>query len=140
MHAVTIRHQIRDDQKRAWSKPLAFRAEAGSTARRDGGEARVWWREGGEVREIFIPLGDLKKEILQVVPGQKITYITDAVFTPDNAVKIREMAAGADHLFIEAAFLQENAELAFEKCHLTAHQAGRLACEAGSRSGPFLPI
>ncbi len=77
------------------------------------------------------PLGDLSETIARVTPGQKIAYITDAVDNPENAGKMMNLAAGADHLFIEAAFLHKDRELAREKAHLTARQAGRIAGRAG---------
>lgn len=99
---------------------------------------RVWWREGGGVHEEFHPLGLLKEEIVTIVPGQKIAYVTDAVFTAENAGRIVELARGADYLFIEAVFLHAEAERAFERCHLTARQAGELARAAGvARVQPF---
>jgi ribonuclease Z len=72
------------------------------------------------------------------VPGQKITYVTDTVYTPVNAGKIVDIARGSDYLFIEACFLDLEAEQAAEKRHLTARQAGKLAGEAGAaRVTPF---
>ncbi len=93
---------------------------------------RAWWRGESGVVERRIPLGELKREILRIVPGQKIAYVTDTVYTPGNAGKIVELAAGADYLFIEATFLHEEEARAAEKRHLTAHQAGLLAREAGA--------
>jgi len=99
---------------------------------------RVWWREGKEVRERFLLLGTLKKDLLRIVPGQKITYVTDAVCSEENAVRIKGLARGSDYLFIEAMFLHENRDRAGEKHHLTARQAGLLAGEAGvARLIPF---
>jgi ribonuclease Z len=99
---------------------------------------RVWWREGGEVRERFLPLGTLKKDLLRIVPGQKITYVTDAVCSDENAARIKDLARGSDYLFIEAMFLHENRDRAGEKHHLTARQAGVLAWGAGAaRMIPF---
>lgn len=99
---------------------------------------RVWWREGGGVTERWLPLGELRERVLSVVPGEKIAYVTDAGYTPENAERIAALAGGADYLFIEAAFLEEEAERAAEKCHLTAQQAGTLARRAGAvRVIPF---
>ena len=88
---------------------------------------RAWWKNGSKIHEQWIALKELKRNILQIVPGQKITYVTDAAYTPNNSAHIVELARGSDYLFIEAGFLEENAARAAEKCHLTAHQAGLLA-------------
>lgn len=76
-------------------------------------------------------LGELKRDILRIVPGQKIAYVTDAVYSPANAEKIVTLVRGADYLFIEATFLHEAEQRAAERKHLTARQAGLLAREAG---------
>lgn len=76
-------------------------------------------------------LGRLRQEIATITEGQKITYITDAVFSEDNIEKIIRLARGSDQLFIESAFLEAHRQIAEEKCHLTAWQAGQLAAMAG---------
>jgi ribonuclease Z len=94
----------------------------------------VTWEKKGEVtrRKKFI-LGDLADRIVKVSPGQKITYITDVMASPENRKKIIELAAGSDLLFIEAVFLHREKEVARRKYHLTAREAGELARQAGVR-------
>jgi len=99
---------------------------------------RVWWQDATGVEERFFPLGELKKMILQIVPGEKIAYVTDVAYTPSNAAKIIDLVRGADYLFIEATFLHAECERARERCHLTAFQAGLLARQAGvAKAIPF---
>lgn len=75
-------------------------------------------------------LGNLSKQIALITPGQKITYIADVVYNNYNKKKIIEFAKNSDHLFIEAAFLENDKDIADKKYHLTARQAGRLAGKA----------
>jgi ribonuclease Z len=91
---------------------------------------RAWWHEAGGVVVRDFTLGELRSRILQVVPGQKIAYVTDAAYTPANAEKIVALAGSSDYLFIEAEFLHEERERAVERGHLTARQAGMLARQA----------
>ncbi|MBE9545910.1 MAG: ribonuclease Z [Proteobacteria bacterium] len=95
---------------------------------------RVWRRhDGKDVLEKILPLGELRENIVKITPGQKITYIADAVYSEENARRIVELAHMSEVLFIEACFLEEDAEKAAEKYHLTAMQAGDLARRAGAK-------
>lgn len=94
----------------------------------------VTWEQGGVVvKQKGFRLGTLAEKISRVSPGQKISYITDVSGSPENKRKILELIKNSDHLFIEAAFLDCDRNLAKEKNHLTAKQAGELAKEAGVR-------
>lgn len=92
--------------------------------------------DGG--RRKYLPLGLLKTTILRIVPGQKVTYVTDVIYHAENARRIVELTRDADLLFIECTFLEEDAARAREKYHLTARQAGALAHAANvKRVIPF---
>ena len=88
---------------------------------------RAWWRDSSGDHERVFPLGVLKAEVLRLVPGEKIGYVTDVAFHEENCRRIVDLAAGATRLFIECAFLDEDAPLAAARSHLTARQAGQLA-------------
>jgi len=118
-----------------WLKELKAAVVRGDA---DKTPIRVWWKEKGRIQERVMPLGSLKSEILQITSGQKISYAVDLVYHEENARKIVELARGSDLLFIECCFLEEDNELAAQKYHLTAHQAGLLAKRAGvKRVVPF---
>lgn len=76
-------------------------------------------------------LADLASQIALITPGQKVSYVADVVFSPSNFDKIVELVRGADQLFIEAAFLEKDRDIAERKYHLTAGQAGHIAGKAG---------
>ena len=59
--------------------------------------------------------------------GRKFTFVTDTSYSPE----IAPYAAGSDFFICEAMFESSLSESAKEKKHLTAAQAGRIACEAG---------
>jgi ribonuclease Z len=92
----------------------------------------VWWRGAdGRREEKTVPLGILRDKAVKITPGQIVSYVTDALYSEENARKIVEIAAGSELLFIEAPFLHEDADAAARKHHLTARQAGWLARKAG---------
>jgi ribonuclease Z len=99
---------------------------------------RVRWRDRVGSHEQVFELGYLRAQVLETVPGQRLCYVTDAAPTPANAERIVEFLRGADQLFIEAVFLDEDLDHAQRKQHLTARKAGELARAAGVRvATPF---
>jgi ribonuclease Z len=93
----------------------------------------VWNQNHKEVRRTF-RLNDLAQKIARISPGQKIVYVVDVVCNDQNAERIIDFARDADQLFMEAAFLDEDRDLAERKYHLTARQAGTLARQAHAKS------
>jgi len=83
-------------------------------------------------------MGDLANRIARITPGQKISYVADVMYSPSNVEKMLKLAKLADHLFIEAAFLEKDKDMAKKKCHLTAWQAGSIAAKA--RVKQFTPF
>ena len=99
-----------------------------------GTEFEVTWDEGaGSGRARRFPLGELAEKIAMIAPGQKIAYVTDLIGTPENLQRAALLAEGADHLFVEAGFLDRDRDKAREKYHLTAKEAGELARRARVR-------
>ena len=98
---------------------------------------RAWRRDGNGEHETTLPLGRLR-DVVRLVPGQKIAYVVDTLLTSETEARIVELARDADVLFIEAPFLEADAERAARTRHLTARQAGRLARLAAVRR--FVPM
>ena len=93
---------------------------------------RVFWKKKGEkLQERHLRFGELKERIARISPGRKITYITDIIGSPENFAKAVDLASQSHHLFIEAAFLDKEREMARKKYHLTAREAGLIAARAG---------
>jgi ribonuclease Z len=90
-------------------------------------------QEGGALQEVVLRLDELAASIANISTGQKVAYVTDAVYHEANAERIVELARGADQLFIEAVFGEELTERAAQKYHLTAPQSGTLARLAGAK-------
>ena len=105
----------------------------------DDRPVHIWWRNAeGKMEENMMLLGVLRQRAVKITPGQKISYVTDALYSEENARRIVELCAGSELMFIEAPFLDDEADTAARKCHLTARQAGTLARLAGAkRMVPF---
>jgi ribonuclease Z len=78
-----------------------------------------------------VPAGVLKHDLIVDQPGQRIAYVVDARFDPENAARIVALTRDADLLYAEARFLDAEREEADKRYHLTARQAGFLARAAG---------
>ncbi|MDA8138448.1 MAG: MBL fold metallo-hydrolase, partial [Desulfobacteraceae bacterium] len=94
-------------------------------------EVDVTTADGDHLKRSY-GLGELRDRIASITRGQKIVYVADALYSPDNEEKIVALARNADHLYIEAAFLESEADIARAKFHLTARQAGLLARKANA--------
>ena len=92
-------------------------------------EAKI---EGQRQKKQF-KLGELAEKIALITPGEKSSYISDVAYRDANEEKLVEFAKDANHLFIEAAFLDKDRAMAREKFHLTARQAGGLAAKSGAK-------
>jgi len=98
----------------------------------------VVWKDSSHANPAALPLGRLRSEVLRTVPGRKIAYVVDTVFTPRNVSRIVDLVSDADILFIESPFLDADRDRARDRKHLTARQAGLIAREAGvKRMVPF---
>jgi ribonuclease Z len=99
---------------------------------------RVHWRTRDGMREETFALGELKHKVLEFVPGQRVCYVTDVAGHEDNSRALTEFLRDADLVFIEAVFLEDDAEHAASKAHLMTTQAGAIARAAGVKSAvPF---
>ena len=99
----------------------------------DNTPVRIRWHDHSGEHERTLSVGQLRGEVLRIVPGQKIAYVVDAVYHAENARRITRLAHNADILFIESVFLNEDAARAAARFHLTARQAGALARAAGAK-------
>lgn len=103
-----------------WLKDLK---EAIRTGAGDATSLRV---QGVDRKESVMPLGELR-EIVLATPGQKIGYIVDTRFCPENLAALLPVMHNADVLYCESPFLDEDRDQAAMRYHLTAAEAGAIA-------------
>ena len=94
----------------------------------------VRWRDREGEHAMTRPVAELRHLVLDVVPGQRIGYVTDLRYTESNVQTLTALLGSVDLLFIESVFLDEDAEHAERKNHLTARQAGEIARAVGARA------
>lgn len=82
-------------------------------------------RDDGDRKDLT--LREWREALILETEGQKIVYVVDNVYSPNNIEQILSLTRGADLFYCEAAFSQEDEERARERYHLTAQQAGTLA-------------
>lgn len=75
-------------------------------------------------------LGQLKENLIEISPGQKIGYVVDTIYNNPNNKRIIELVKSADIFFCESPFLADEEVRGQERFHLTSHQAGTLARKA----------
>ncbi len=93
--------------------------------------ATLYFEHRKEEREFT--LGEVRERFVTISRGQKIAYVVDARYDEENEAKIVELAREADVLYCEAPYLDQDADKARERHHLTARQAGMMARTAGVR-------
>lgn len=125
-----------DELERMGVPPGAWINDVKAAIRRgdpDDTEIEARWRQGAATAQRRLRLGDLRERLIAVTPGQKLAYVTDAVFSAENARRVAELARGADVFFCESLFVDADRDQAQARRHLTARQAGTLARMAGAR-------
>ena len=93
--------------------------------------ATLYFEHRREEREFL--LGEVKERFVTITRGQKLAYVVDVRYDEENEAKIVELARGADIFYCESPYLDQDADKARERYHLTARQAGIMARKAGAR-------
>src|SRR5262245_10904176 len=115
----------------AWLRELK---QAVSTGAPGETPIEVRWRDREGEHAVTRRIDELRHLVLDVVPGQRIGYVTDLRCTEPNVQTLAELHAGVDLLFIESVILDEDEEHAARKNHLTARQAGRIARRVAAKA------
>lgn len=93
--------------------------------------ATLYFEHRREEREFT--LGEVRERFVTTSRGQKIAYVVDARYDEENEARIVDLAREADVFYCEAPYLDQDADKARERHHLTARQAGLMARKAGVR-------
>jgi ribonuclease Z len=93
--------------------------------------ATLYFEHRKEEREF--QLGAVRERFVTITRGQKIAYVVDVRYDEANEAKIVDLARGADLFYCESPYLDQDADKAGERYHLTARQAGLMAKKAGVR-------
>ncbi|MGF6935562.1 ribonuclease Z [Paraburkholderia sp. UCT70] len=92
------------------------------------------WRDRRGEHAMTRQVGEPRHLILDIVPGQRIGYVTDLRYTEPNIETLSQLMHDVDLLLIESVFLDEDKAHGLRKNHLTARQAGLIARRIGARA------
>jgi ribonuclease Z len=92
-----------------------------------------WRQKDGTEQQRDFQLGEVRGQLVKETRGQKIAYVVDTLYSPDNAARIASLARDADLFFCESPFLDEDEEQATKRHHLTTRQAGLLGRAATAK-------
>jgi ribonuclease Z len=92
-----------------------------------------WRQKDGKEGQRAFRLGEVRGQLVKETRGQKITYVVDTLYSPDNEARIARLARDADLFFCESPFLGEDEDQATKRYHLTARQAGLLGRAATAK-------
>jgi ribonuclease Z len=81
-------------------------------------------------RGVTIPLGELRAEVLEIVPGQRACAVTDAADRAANGETPAAVLRGAERLFIATVLLEVDPQHVARTAPRTARPAGEIACFA----------
>jgi len=115
----------------AWLRELKHAVLTGAP---DTAQIPVQWRDASGSHAVTRRVSELRDVILDVVPGQRVGYVTDLRYTEANVRALSLLLADVDLLFIESVFLDQDRAHAERKNHLTARQAGQIARRVGARA------
>jgi ribonuclease Z len=115
----------------AWLRELKHAVLTGAP---DEAPIQVRWRDRHGEHAMTRQVGELRHLILDIVPGQRIGYVTDLRYTEPNVETLSQLIHDVDLLFIESVFLDEDKAHGLRKNHLTARQAGLIARRIGARA------
>ncbi|HQR77193.1 MAG TPA: MBL fold metallo-hydrolase, partial [Burkholderiaceae bacterium] len=93
----------------------------------------IRWHDGSGEHAFTRTLGELRPAF-ELVAGRRIGYVTDIRYTEANVRALEALLAGVDLLYIEAVFMEAEADHAARKNHLTARQAGTIARRVGAHA------
>lgn len=92
-----------------------------------------WRQKDGTEQQRDLHLGDVRGQLVKETRGQKIAYVVDTLYSPDNVARIAALAREADLFFCESPFLDEDEDQATKRHHLTTRQAGLLGRAAAAK-------
>jgi ribonuclease Z len=115
----------------AWLRELKHAVLTGAP---DETPIQVSWRDRHGEHAMTRQVGELRHLIFDIVPGQRIGYVTDLRYTEPNVETLSQLMHNVDLLFIESVFLDEDKAHGLRKNHLTAGQAGLIARRIGARA------